>query len=250
MNEGFTRMSEKQQKYCGPITISLCRPIMQILPLIQSSSHSLLSKILDASQRRCFNLTSDWIIKLENVDYMPELNGCLKIPHELAGEKIKLDGASVPATWLASFITLGVVRPMGVMLYGSIIHDFAYQHGYLLISKDEDLNYKKVKITRDVADKLFKDIIICVNKVPFFGWLSWFLVRIGWITGVPFHRKRWGAPAPIGVIATVCIILTTLTFWLFDRTNFLEERFNYGISFTFLSLLLIYLAIEIIRRSK
>lgn len=244
-------MKDKRDKYSGPITVTLAMPIIKLLNL-STVGCSKPQKIINAVDRRCFILDEDWVIGFENISYMPLLNGQVKIPTHVDNKVLKFDGASVPApaSWLANFLSLGIVRPMGVMFCGSIVHDFAYKYGYLLVSKGEGKPFEKVKINRSVADKIFRDMISSIHNMSLFGWLSWYLVKVGWIFGTQYHYRRWDKPFPLGVIASLVTMLSLLTVWLFDGFDFLDQRFNTLISHTFLGFLLIYIAMAILKNRK
>ncbi|MGD1849390.1 MAG: DUF1353 domain-containing protein [Cyanophyceae cyanobacterium] len=109
-----------------------------------------------------------------------------------------LDGASVPLPWLFSFLSLGLLRPLGVMLTASIIHDFAFEYGGLLYKvQDESQDEEQVvfrSVNRDCADQVFHDLIVTVNAMPITAFLAWIAVRLGWYF-VRYDGKRKGGNA-------------------------------------------------------
>ncbi|WP_200233725.1 DUF1353 domain-containing protein [Thiohalocapsa halophila] len=139
--------------------------------------------------------------------------------------------------------TLGILRPLGVMLTASIVHDFAYKFGYL--PKDDGT---KVEVERHVADLLFRDILESVNRIPLLGFIAWFAVRLGWPV-VKYNGKPGGGKKPYGAylvllvalavlltaaapfsfsafvsgVATVYAVLYVVT-TLFDRTKLIAEK--------------------------
>lgn len=105
---------------------------------------SFFEHIRGASARRRFYLQRDWKLSIKidkdkysqfnNKDFLDDyikLNGILVIPCVVEDSKTIFDGASIPFPWLVSFISFGILRPLGVMLTASIVHDFAYEYGYL-----------------------------------------------------------------------------------------------------------------------
>lgn len=145
-----------------------------------------------ATQRRRFSLYDDWQLTLGDVAFDERLNGTLVIPRrDSDGDVIKFDGASVPLPWIISMLSIGILRPLGVMLVGSIVHDYAYKYGCL-----EKADGTTVPIERQVADRLFRDIISTVNNLPIVGWIAWFAVRLGWPV-VNYNGAPQGGSPPI-----------------------------------------------------
>lgn len=167
----------------------------------------MLERLAIATRRRRFSLFRDWQIELADVDYSDELNGIVEIPSRDSNEKtIVFDGASIPMPWLVSLLTVGILRPLGVILVGSIVHDYAYQYGTLRISKDGGETFKDVPLSRHRADRLFRDIVGTVNRLPFVGYIAWFFVRIGWLW-VRYNGKRFGGKPPLGEFALLILLL-------------------------------------------
>lgn len=87
-------------------------------------------------------LTSDWILTLNDGTKIIVPKGFVN------------DGASVPrALWLIPGFS-----PFGVLLEGGILHDFAYQHGYLLSPDDGD--FKDTLL----SDDLYNSYHQCFEK--------------------------------------------------------------------------------------
>ena len=190
------------------------------MPSIQLESFScidgagMFERLAIATRRRRFSLFEDWTIELGDIDYSNELNGVVEIPARDNNKKtIIFDGATIPMPWLVSLLTVGILRPLGVMLVGSIVHDYAYQFGSLRLSKGGE-DYKDVKISRHRADRLFRDIVGTVNQLPFVGFVAWFFVRIGW-AWVKYDGKRFGGKAPVVEYAVLLMVLTAL-WWLYS----------------------------------
>ena len=149
----------------------------------------LLGKIRGASARRRFYLKSDWKVSIKidqtkyksfiNEDLLDEyvkLNGIIIIPKSVDNSLTKFDGASIPFPWLISFLSFGILRPLGVMLTASIIHDFIYEYGYLNHNNAEEV----INVKRELADQLFYDVIDTVNDMQVTAYIGWLAVRIGW----------------------------------------------------------------------
>jgi hypothetical protein len=151
---------------------------------------TLIDRLVLATKPRKFGLAEDWCIQLDKVTYDRRLNGSVVIPRNKDGKPIDFDGASIPLPWLVSLLTLGILRPLGVMLTASIVHDYAYKFGHL--KKDDGT---EVQIERDVADRLFRDIIETVNKLPLVGFVAWFAVRLGWLF-VEYNGRTQGGKPP------------------------------------------------------
>ncbi|MEL7045157.1 MAG: DUF1353 domain-containing protein, partial [Pseudomonadota bacterium] len=141
-----------------------------------------LKQIAIASVRRFFYLAEDWSITLRS-DRYPDFSGEIIVPETTDGERFEFDGASIPVPWLVSMITIGVLRPLGVLLIASLVHDYAFRYGYLKVAKAGGPP-QKVIIKRDVADRLFRDIITVVNGNRIVGHVAWYFVRLGYWTGV------------------------------------------------------------------
>lgn len=181
------------EKYEGSINIEFADiPPVRLQTIIPKQDSSPLERLALATKRRFFTLHKNWLMEVENVSYEPKLNGKIKIPDvDDKGEKIVFDGASIPLPWLVSLLTIGILRPLGVMLIASIVHDYAYKYGHL-----QKENGTVVKIDRHIADRLLRDIIGTVNMLPVIGYIGWFFVRIGWVK-VKYNNKPRGGRVPI-----------------------------------------------------
>ncbi|MCK5888453.1 MAG: DUF1353 domain-containing protein [Methylococcales bacterium] len=189
-------------------------PAVRLQTIIPKENASNLETLALATKCRFFTLEKDWLIKLDNVSYAPTLNQTIKIPSvDDKGEKIIFDGASIPLPWLVSLLTIGVLRPLGVMLIASIVHDYAYKYGYLLTEDNTEIT-----VDRHVADYLLRDIVGAVNGLSIVGHVAWFFVRIGW-TFVDYNHKPKGGKKPcfeyallIGLILLFIIVCNMLSF--------------------------------------
>lgn len=114
---------------------------------------------------RQWEVAEDWNYKIGGESYV--------IP---AG--FKFDGASVPKflhTWLS---------PVGVLLIGGLVHDFAYKYAILLKS-----NKTMVDIDQKKADEIFRDINIEQNGFHLLNKLAYWALRIGGFAAWNTHRK-------------------------------------------------------------
>jgi len=91
------------------------------------------------------------------------------------------DGASVPK-FLRSWLS-----PMGVLLIGGLVHDYAYKYTVLL-HKDKK-NTGRV-MTQKVADQTFRDINIEVNGFRTINYLAYWALRLGGFVAWNGHRKN------------------------------------------------------------
>ena len=95
------------------------------------------------------------------------------------------DGASVPK-FLATFLS-----PVGVLLLGGLVHDYAYKYAALkpALKKDDSLNLVS-PLDQKKADKIFRDINIEVNGFYFLNYLAYWALRLGGWFAWNGHRKR------------------------------------------------------------
>ncbi len=113
-------------------------------------------------------LTDDWKYNIDGKEYV--------IP---AG--FQFDGASIPK-FLRTFFS-----PVGVLLMGGLVHDYAYKYKTLL-----EVNKKKTmgELTQKRADEIFRDINIIVNGFYSMNYLAYWSLRIGGFVAWNGHRKR------------------------------------------------------------
>jgi uncharacterized protein DUF1353 len=184
-------------------------PSIQLESYLPGHNAGVLERLSIATGRRRFTLKDDWSIELNDIGYENELNGTIVIPRSDKNFNPNVfDGASIPVPWLVSLLTIGILRPLGVTLVGSIVHDYAYKYGYLKVKKNSS-EIKNVEIDRHKADKLFRDIIGTVNRLPIVGYIAWLAVRIGWLW-VPYSGKRYTGRIPYFEYAFVVVILAAI----------------------------------------
>ena len=178
--------------------------------LLRTSCMTSGERIRSARRRRRFNLVEDWTVKV-SCWRGGDLTGEFVVPREYERRLQEFDGASVPCPWLVTAVSGGVLRPLGVMLIASIIHDFAFAYGFLLFREHGKL--KKREIGRRDADRLFHDIIVTVNEMPVVAWIGYAAVRAGWLVGVKYGEKRWGWDAVPWKGMSVAIVTLGLLAW-------------------------------------
>ena len=117
---------------------------------------------------RNWELTKDWKYNIEGTEYV--------IP---AG--FQFDGASIPK-FLRTFFS-----PVGVLLIGGLVHDYAYKYKTLLKANKKDT---MGELTQKRADEIFRDINIIVNGFYVMNYLAYYSLRLGGFVAWNGHRKR------------------------------------------------------------
>ncbi len=116
---------------------------------------------------RTWQITKDFHFSIDGEEYV--------IPKGFV-----FDGASIPKflhTWLS---------PVGVLLMGGLVHDYAYKHTVLL--KKGKINVSHV-MTQKKADQTFRDINIEVNGFRLLNNLAYYALRLGGFVAWKGHRK-------------------------------------------------------------
>ena len=117
---------------------------------------------------RNWELTKDWKYNIDGTEYV--------IP---AG--FQFDGASIPK-FLRTFFS-----PVGVLLIGGLVHDYAYKYKTLLEANKKDT---MGELTQKRADEIFRDINIIVNGFYTMNRLAYWSLRLGGFVAWNGHRKR------------------------------------------------------------
>ena len=105
--------------------------------------------------------------------------------YELNGKKyvipsgFKFDGASIPK-FLHTFLS-----PVGVLLLGGLVHDYAYKYAALQLVKGK----KGKSLDQKQSDQIFRDINIEVNGFYSMNYLAYYALRIGGFLAWNKHRK-------------------------------------------------------------
>ena len=117
---------------------------------------------------RNWEVKKDWKYNIDGTEYV--------IP---AG--FVFDGASIPK-FLRTFFS-----PVGVLLIGGLVHDYAYKYKTLLeVNKNKTMG----ELTQKRADEIFRDINIVVNGFYSMNYLAYWSLRIGGFVAWNGHRKR------------------------------------------------------------
>ena len=113
-------------------------------------------------------LVDDWKYNINGQEYV--------IP-----EGFQFDGASIPK-FLRTFFS-----PVGVLLIGGLVHDYAYKYKTLL---KKNKKTTMGDLTQKQADEIFRDINIIVNGFYVMNYLSYYSLRLGGFLAWNGHRKR------------------------------------------------------------
>ena len=113
-------------------------------------------------------LVDDWKYNVNGQEYV--------IP-----EGFQFDGASIPK-FLRTFFS-----PVGVLLIGGLVHDYAYKYKTLL---KKNKKTTMGDLTQKQADEIFRDINIIVNGFYAMNYLSYYSLRLGGFIAWNGHRKR------------------------------------------------------------
>jgi len=127
-----------------------------------------------------FKMLLMWLLGVRHWEIAEDFN------YELNGEKLvipagfKFDGASIPK-FLHTFLS-----PVGVLLMGGLVHDYAYKYETLLkINKAETMGV----LTQKKADQIFRDINIEINGFYLMNQLAYYSLRLGGFLAWRKHRK-------------------------------------------------------------
>jgi|TARA_Y100000780_G_C13678459_1_gene415086 uncharacterized membrane protein len=142
-------------------------PVMRALPIRTKGKGFFKGILLWILTTRNWEIAEDFEYELNDIKYT--------IP---AG--FKFDGASIPK-FLHTFLS-----PVGVLLMGGLIHDYAYKYQTLLeINKADTLGV----ISQKRADEIFRDINIGVNGFYLMNYLAYYSLRLGGFLAWRKHRK-------------------------------------------------------------
>jgi hypothetical protein len=117
---------------------------------------------------RQWEITKDWRYEINDQKFV--------IPKGFV-----FDGASIPKffrAWLS---------PVGVLMMGGLVHDYAYKYETLLLGN------KKTTIgviNQKLADRYFKDINISVNGFRVLNYIGYYALRLGGYFAWKGHRNR------------------------------------------------------------
>ena len=143
-------------------------PKLQPLPIKTKGKGFWKGIIMWLLTTRNWELTKDWKYNIDGEEYV--------IP-----EGFQFDGASIPK-FLRSFFS-----PVGVLLIGGLVHDYAYKYKTLLkVNKKETMG----ELTQKRADEIFRDINVIVNGFYTMNRLAYWSLRLGGWVAWNGHRKR------------------------------------------------------------
>ena len=127
-----------------------------------------------------FKMILMWLLGVRHWEIAEDFN------YEINGEKFvipagfKFDGASIPK-FLHTFLS-----PVGVLLMGGLVHDYAYKYETLLkTNKAETMGV----LTQKKADQIFRDINIEINGFYLMNQLAYYSLRLGGFLAWRKHRK-------------------------------------------------------------
>ena len=194
-------------KYSGRLISVTFEELPALEPkLLVTRSAYLLVRWWKACKRRRFRLVKQWSVDIvchKDRHRLKKLEGTIVIP---ASNDYLYDGASVPLPWIVTCATFGVLRPLGIMLTASIVHDYAFRTGGLLLEEPDGQPPKIKSITRCDADFLFREMISTVNGMPIWAFWAWSAVRLGWLS-VKYNNRRWAGKAPSAHLLGVVVVL-------------------------------------------
>tara|TARA_A100001391_G_scaffold45383_1_gene26688 strand:- start:345 stop:935 length:591 start_codon:yes stop_codon:yes gene_type:complete len=143
-------------------------PILQPVPIKTKGKGFWKGIVLWLLSTRNWILKEDWKYNIDGTEYV--------IP---AG--FQFDGASIPK-FLRTFFS-----PVGVLLIGGLVHDYAYKYKTLLKKNKKST---MGEITQKKADEIFRDINIIVNGFYTMNRLAYWSLRLGGFVAWNGHRKR------------------------------------------------------------
>jgi len=143
-------------------------PVLKPLPIKTKDKGFFKGIIMWLLGVRHWQLAEDFHYNLNDKDYV--------IP---AG--FTFDGASIPK-FLHTFFS-----PVGVLLMGGLVHDYAYKYETLLHKNKKDT---LGVISQKRADEIFRDININVNGFYVMNYLAYYSLRLGGFMAWNGHRKR------------------------------------------------------------
>ena len=122
-----------------------------------------------------------WLLGTRNWEVINDFTYVLNGNKYVIPAGFKFDGASIPK-FLRTFFS-----PVGVLLLGGLVHDYAYKYETLLRENKRDT---LGKISQKRADEIFRDININVNGFYLMNYLAYWSLRLGGFVAWNGHRKR------------------------------------------------------------
>jgi len=139
--------------------------------------------LIPTRDRGFFGAVWMWLLGTRHWEITKDFHYSLSKEEFVIPAGFQFDGASVPkflSAWLS---------PVGVLLVGGLVHDYAYKYQTLL-KKNKKTSLGK--ITQKDADIIFRDINIEQNGFVLLNKLAYWALRIGGFVAWNGHRKRDG----------------------------------------------------------
>ena len=121
-----------------------------------------------------------WLLGVRHWEVAEDFNYELNDKKFVIPAGFKFDGASIPK-FLHPFFS-----PVGVLLMGGLVHDYAYKYQTLLMKNKKDT---LGVISQKRADEIFRDINIGVNGFYLMNYLAYYSLRLGGFLAWNKHRK-------------------------------------------------------------
>jgi len=127
-----------------------------------------------------FKMILMWILGVRHWEIAKDFEYTLNGEKFVIPAGFKFDGASIPK-FLHPFLS-----PVGVLLIGGLVHDYAYKYETLLKKNKKDT---LGIISQKRADEIFRDIGIGVNGFYLMNYLAYWSLRLGGFMAWNKHRK-------------------------------------------------------------
>ena len=127
-----------------------------------------------------FTMIKMWMLGVRHWEIKEDFEYVLNGNKYVIPAGFKFDGASIPK-FLHPFLS-----PVGVLLIGGLIHDYAYKFETLLRQNKKDT---LGVISQKRADEIFRDINIGVNGFYLMNYLAYWSLRLGGFLAWNKHRK-------------------------------------------------------------
>ena len=127
-----------------------------------------------------FKMIAMWILGVRHWEIAEDFKYSINEEKFVIPAGFKFDGASIPK-FLHTFLS-----PVGVLLIGGLVHDYAYKYETLLKENKKDT---MGVITQKKADEIFRDINIEINGFYLMNYLAYWSLRLGGFMAWNKHRK-------------------------------------------------------------
>ena len=126
-----------------------------------------------------FKMIMMWLLGVRHWEIAKDFEYELNEKKYVIPSGFKFDGASIPK-FLHTFLS-----PVGVLLLGGLVHDYAYKYAALQLVKGK----KGKSLDQKQSDQIFRDINIEVNGFYSMNYLAYYALRIGGFLAWNKHRK-------------------------------------------------------------